>query len=127
MEFPDHHYPEDSATYPTQAKVLEFIHSYADRFELKKLIKFHHSVIRITPTEKDKWEIIVKDLPNDSFSMKVFDAVFICNGHYAKPRIPETDGIDDFKGKVLHSHDFRSAEHYRGNFHSIDFLRKWTF
>lgn len=117
MEFPDHHYPEGSATYPTQSKVLEFIHSYADRFELKNLIKFSHSIIRITPIKKDKWEILVKDLANDLFTTKVFDAVFICNGHYAKPRIPDTADIDDFQGNVLHSHDFRSAEHYRGISH----------
>lgn len=116
MEFPDHQYPEGNASYLPQPKVLEYIHSYVDRFDLEKLIKFSHAVIRITPVDHDKWEIITKDLPNDVFVTQVFDAVFVCNGHYAKPRVPDTEGVSDFKGSVLHCHDFRSAEHFRGNF-----------
>lgn len=123
MEFPDHRYQEGSAAYPTQAKVLEFIHSYADRFDLKKLIKSSHTVIRVKPIESGKWEVIVKDLPNNLFSANMFDAIFICNGHYATPRIPSSDSISNFQGNVLHSHDFRSAERFHGNCNLFNWCR----
>lgn len=118
MEFPDHHFSEDSAAYSTQATMLEYIHSYADRFGLRSLIKFSHFISRVSPIENGRWEICVKDLPNNSVTNQVFDAIFVCTGHYAKPFIPDIMGVKDFSGNIFHCHDFRSAEHYRGNLHS---------
>lgn len=116
MEFPDHHFPNETITYPPQPEVLRFIHSYADRFDLKKLIKLNHLVIRVLPIENNKWEVIVKDLENDKFITKIYDAVFVCNGHFFSPRVSEIEGADTFQGKKIHSHDYRKAEDYRGKF-----------
>lgn len=113
MEFPDHPYPDDAPSFPSQPRVLEFIQSYVNRFDLNKLIKFSHNVIRVQPIENGQWEVIVKDLANDAFVTKIYDVVIVCNGHHALPRIPQVQGMDIFKGKVLHSHDFRSADDYR--------------
>lgn len=117
MEFPDyHHNPNNISSFPTQADILKFLHSYADHFNLGKLIKLNHLVVRVLPMENGKWELIVKDLPNNKYITKVHDAVFVCNGHYFAPRLPQIDGANEFKGKVMHSHDFRSAEAFRGMF-----------
>lgn len=114
MEFPDFSYPEDTSSFPSQSDVLNYLHSYANRFDLKKLIKFSHLVMQVAPVEHDKWEIVVKNLPNNTFETNIFDAVFICNGHYSVPKSPDIRGADQFKGKILHSHNFRSAEKFRG-------------
>lgn len=114
MEFPDFHYPEGTKSYPPQAEVLKFLHSYADKFDLKKHIKYSHVVIRCLPIENGKWEVIVKDLPSNIFETKIYDVVFVANGHFATPKIPHIDGASEFKGKMIHSHDFRSAEVHRG-------------
>lgn len=114
MEFNDHSYPNGTVPYPPQSEVLKFLHSYADRFDLKKLIKFNHLVVRILPIENDKWEIVVKDLCTNQFETKIYDVVFVANGHYSKPVIPAIEGADEFKGKMIHAHDFRNAEDYRG-------------
>ena len=40
-----------------------------------------------------------------------FDAVLVCNGHYAKPFTPEVDGAAAFEaagGVVMHAHDYRA-------------------
>lgn len=117
MEYPDHPYPKDTLSYPPQADVLKYLHSYADRFDLKKLMKFSHLIIRILPIENNGWEVIVKDLPNNKFESKMYDVVFICNGHFSTPRFPDLPGIDEFKGKIIHSHDYRDSEAFRGMFH----------
>lgn len=114
MEFPDHHYPEGTIPFPPQAEVLKYIHSYADRFNLKKYIKFSHLVVRVLPIENGKWEIIVKNLPNNTFETRIYDAVFVANGHFSKPRFPNVPGADDFNGKLMHSHDYRRAEKFFG-------------
>ncbi|XP_037049486.1 senecionine N-oxygenase-like isoform X1 [Bradysia coprophila] len=114
MEFPDHKYPENAISYPPHRDVLAFIHSYADRFDLKRHIKLSHLTISVKPIENDKWEIIVKDLVNGTFETKIYDAIMVCNGHYFKPRVPQLDGVDSFQGEILHSHNFRTAKAYCG-------------
>lgn len=122
MEFPDHYYPNGSIQYPPQSEVLKFLHSYADRFDLKKLIKFSHLVVRVLPIENGKWEVIVKDLPNNKFETKIYDAVFVCSGHFAAPKIPDLPGTDEFNGKMIHSHDFRTSEDFRGKYFIINII-----
>lgn len=114
MEFADYHYPNNTLSYPTQPVVLKFLQSYAERFKLKRHIKFNHLVIRVSPIENDKWEIIVKDLPSNRFMTKIYDAVFVCNGHFTAPRIPVISGSNEFTGKLIHSRDYRAPEPYRG-------------
>lgn len=116
MEYPFHHYPNDTIPYPPYSDVLKYLNSYADIFDLNKHIKFSHLVIRVVPIEDDKWEVIVKDLTNNEYTTQIYDAIFVCNGHYFAPRIPNIDGANEFKGTLLHSHDFRTAEAFRGIF-----------
>lgn len=114
MEFPDFHHSNDSASFPSQPDILRFLHSYADHFDLNKHIKLNHLVVRVLPVEDGKWEILVKDLPNNQYMTQIFDGVFVCNGHYFAPRIPEIEGANEFKGRILHSHDFRKADVFKG-------------
>ncbi|XP_031638724.1 senecionine N-oxygenase-like [Contarinia nasturtii] len=113
MEFPDFPYPNGTIPYPPQADVLNYLHSYADHYDIKKHIKLNHLVIRVLPIEDDKWEVIVKDLPNNEFQTLTYDYVFVCNGHFSSPRYPSIPGIKEFEGKMLHSHDYRKPESFQ--------------
>lgn len=130
MEFADYHYPNNTLSYPTQPVVLKFLQSYAEKFKLKRHIKFNHLVIRVLPIENDKWEIIVKDLPSNRFMTKIYDAVFVANGHFTTPRIPVISGANDFTGKLIHSRDYRAPEPYRGKwatrFYDGDLIFQFT-
>lgn len=114
MEFKDHQYPNETLIYPPSEDVLKYLKSYANRFNLEKYIKFNHLVIRVQPIENEKWEIIVKDQPNNKYETKIYDAVFVCNGHFSTPLWPEIGDANTFKGKTIHSHDFRTVDPYRG-------------
>lgn len=114
MEFPGHPYPNDTLSFPPHSDVLKYLHSFVDRFKLKKYIKFEHLVVHINPTDNEKWEIIIKDLPNNKFITQIYDVIFVCNGHYSVPFIPKIHGASKFKGKIMHSHNYRTAETFRG-------------
>lgn len=91
--------------------------SYANQFNLKKHIKFAHLVTKVKSVGNGKWSVTVNDLANNNRTeTNTFDAVFVCNGHYTLPNMPVFSGMDKFKGKVMHSHDFRNAESFRGKF-----------
>ena len=49
---------------------------------------------------------------NDKILEFLFDVLFICNGHFSKPKLPEFYEI--YEMKWLHSHDYRSAKNYAG-------------
>lgn len=122
IEFPDHHHLNETSTFPSHSDILKYLHSYADQFDLNDHIKFSHSVIRVLPVANDKWEVIVKDLTNDKFITKIYDAVFVCNGHHSAPRIPEYEGASEFQGKVIHQSDYRNGEMFRGMFLTFVFM-----
>ncbi|KAG4076275.1 hypothetical protein HA402_014824 [Bradysia odoriphaga] len=71
--------------------------------------------VRIRPIGMtSRWEIMVRDLTNDSIEVQQFDAVMCCNGHYSCPRIPDIPGRDLYGGKVLHTHSYRTADIFKG-------------
>lgn len=101
-------------SYLTADEVLQFLHSYADEFDIRKVIKFQHQVIRVLPMKEEKWEVIIKQLENGSFFTEIFDYVLVCNGHHFVPLWPEIKGRDTFRGLQKHSFDFRSKEEFQG-------------
>lgn len=129
MEYSDFNYPSSivnrKVSFLTQSDVLNYLQSYTDHFDLNKYIKLNHLVIRVFPIKNNKWEILVKDLLNDNYTTKTFDAVYVCNGHYSTPNISQIEGSDTFRGKQIHSHDFRTAETFRGRFFHLFPIRKF--
>uniref|UniRef100_T1H1R1 Flavin-containing monooxygenase n=1 Tax=Megaselia scalaris TaxID=36166 RepID=T1H1R1_MEGSC len=108
MGFPDFPFPELEKSYD----VLQFIRDYAENFNVNDLIKFHHYVVRVRPYD-GRWEVVVKDLPNNKYLTYNFDFVFICNGHYQEPLYPTIEGLDSFSGTTIHSHYYREPQPFR--------------
>lgn len=42
----------------------------------------------------------------------MFDAVLVCTGHHADKNIPDFPGLDKFKGKITHTHDYKDFRGY---------------
>lgn len=43
-----------------------------------------------------------------------YDALVVCNGHYSAPRCPDVSEFEAFPGTVMHSHNYRRNEAFRG-------------
>lgn len=123
MHYPDFPFPTSSppsSSYLSADNVLKYYQSYADTFNLRNYIKFEHHVVRVRPimmnnsTSDEVWEVIVKDLKENTYSTHHFDAVLVCNGHYSTPSIPDYENTRHlFKGRQLHSHEYRCPESFR--------------
>ncbi|XP_031629042.1 senecionine N-oxygenase-like [Contarinia nasturtii] len=118
MSFPDFSYPTNTTQFPPQADVLKYLHSYVNHFDVKKSIRLSRLVVRVLPIENDKWEVLVRNLRTNTYETKIYDVVFVCNGHNSKPFIPHIEGADEFNGQLIHSHDYRKPE----PFHSKNIL-----
>lgn len=44
----------------------------------------------------------------------IFDSIFVCNGHYNTPAIPNYPGRNLFNGQQIHSHDYRCPDPFKG-------------
>ncbi|XP_063708631.1 senecionine N-oxygenase-like [Culicoides brevitarsis] len=113
MGFHDFEFPKGEKSYVTWKEVLDFIKSYEKHFKLTKFIKFEHFVTKVSPLEdENKWKVVGK-YENEDFTEE-FDAVFVCNGHFFDPNLPKINGIESFEGKIIHSHDYRDPEMFKG-------------
>jgi hypothetical protein len=45
---------------------------------------------------------------------ELFDALLVCNGHYTEPNVPDIPGAAGFPGVLMHSHNYRRADRFRG-------------
>ncbi|XP_022128722.1 senecionine N-oxygenase isoform X1 [Pieris rapae] len=117
MGFPDFPVPESEKSYLPAKDMLAFLQLYADRNGVTKHIKFRQHVQLIIPKAGPKnelWDVTYKDLGTGVCVTSEYDYVFVCNGHYNTPFIPNIPGLKKFQGDVMHSHDYRVPEIFTG-------------
>ncbi|KAL4234959.1 hypothetical protein ACF0H5_006600 [Mactra antiquata] len=118
MAYPDFQFPEDWPSFMDHPQVLKYLENYADKHELHKYIKFNTKVDNVEPLSSDNrtgWKIDYSSVDcTDQSQSTDFDALIICTGHYSVPLMPKLDGLDDFKGLIIHSHDYRYPEIFDG-------------
>ena len=116
---------QDNESYVTHGQVYQYLKEYAQHFGLRRFVKYDCVVQQLTIKDDETSVASVttgetlpmielawaESVPTQSETNNVqelykeaFDAVFICNGHYAKPAFPNIPGLDTyFKGQTLHS------------------------
>ena len=93
--------------YPHHTTVLEYLQNFTRHFDLNRHLRLGEQVTRIN--KQQRWMI-----ETSSGRQETFDAVMVCNGHYAKPRVPPLPGINNFRGTILHSHSYRNPAQFAG-------------
>ena len=111
MPFSDFPIPKEYPNFMHNSKVYDYFNLYADTFGLKKHINFKKEVLSIKRAEDfdqtGKWVVRVKDVNSGSEVTEVFDAVLICTGHHADKHLPHFPGMENFKGNIVHTHDYK--------------------
>lgn len=112
MAFPDFPFPSvtinESFLHRTQ--VLDYLKSYARHFDVAKFIEFNTIVSHVEPRKngpKQVWSVTIQNLVTGHRVRSEFDAIMVCNGHYSAPYIPDLEGLANFTGLTMHSHDYR--------------------
>uniref|UniRef100_A0A7S4HGS7 Flavin-containing monooxygenase n=1 Tax=Vannella robusta TaxID=1487602 RepID=A0A7S4HGS7_9EUKA len=113
MAYLDYPFPKSSPNILSQREVLEYLNSYANEFNLLPYIKFNHQILSIEPCDPNlpftgQYNVIVEH--EGTKTTITFDYVVVCNGHNSYPFTPVIPGIKNFRGRVLHSHDYRKPE-----------------
>ena len=88
--------------YASQPEILRYIEHVAERFDLKRDIRFNTRVKSATwDAAAGRWRVVAED----GFAL---DARFciMATGCLSNSRIPELPGLDDFEGPVFHTGDW---------------------
>lgn len=118
MAFSDFPPPAHYPNHMHNVKLLSYLRQYADHFSLMQHIRFNTEVVQARRaadfSTSGQWLLTVRDRNTDVSTEQTFDALMVCSGHHADAYKPRFSGDDTFKGKILHSHDYRHFSGFEG-------------
>ncbi|XP_062189469.1 indole-3-pyruvate monooxygenase YUCCA4-like [Phragmites australis] len=121
-ELPLMPFPPSFPTYPTREQFLDYLEDYRRTYGI--LPMFGQAVVsaeydgefwrvrteKVITAEIDGEEAVLSTTTTEHRSKWLV----VATGENAEPVMPEIDGIETFKGQVMHSSDYRSGEGYKG-------------
>eukprot|EP00088_Acartia_fossae_P038310 TRINITY_DN3968_c0_g1_i1.p1 TRINITY_DN3968_c0_g1~~TRINITY_DN3968_c0_g1_i1.p1 ORF type:complete len:450 (-),score=155.19 TRINITY_DN3968_c0_g1_i1:161-1510(-) len=120
LEFPhytfEEHFGKAIPSFPPREVLFDYLKGRWTKEDVRKWIKFS-TVVRdvVYNEESDDFTVSVKDLESDQvLESEKFDYVIVASGHYSVPNVPTFEGIEKFPGRVMHAHDFRDANEFKG-------------
>ena len=109
----DHHFGQAIPSFPPREVLFDYILGRAKDADVKKYIRFGTAVTNVI-YNGSQYEITSTNKKANTTSKENFDYLVVASGHFSVPYIPEYEGMQSFPGRILHSHDFRDAEEFRG-------------
>ncbi|HIK41889.1 NAD(P)-binding domain-containing protein [Thermoleptolyngbya sp. M55_K2018_002] len=109
----DEHFQRPIPSFPPREVLYDYITGRAKKNNLRRYIQFS-TVVRQVEFGEGQFRVRVKDLVADQERVETFDFVVVATGHFSIPNLPKFEGIEQFPGRVLHSHDFREAREFAG-------------
>jgi len=114
-QFPDFPMPDSWPDYPHHAQVLAYLERYAEHFGLRQHIWFGTEVTRVEPADGGRWDVTISGARGGgSDRTQRYAAVVVANGHLWSPKTPTYEGLEDFKGNVIHASAYKDAAQLRG-------------
>ena len=121
-----------SMSFVTHGDVQDYLHEYMVENDLEQFISFDCNIKQLTvlknhdDDDDDDYRNVSSrrighyprvelewDSSSSSIQKQTFDAVCICNGHYAAPSSPPIQGIDEnYKGEILHSIEYDEPQRF---------------
>lgn len=101
--------PDWTREYPGQEEILDYLRNVAHKYKLYKYIRFNTEVESATWDDAtSKWNVDVKvtggkDAEFNSAYTIQSDFLVSAVGQLNQPRYPDIEGLDSFKGKIMHS------------------------
>lgn len=113
---------ESNIYYPfvSHDKVLEYLKKYADKFELRKYIRFN-AVVEKVFKKGEKWIVVVVQFDpinrTERWYKEEFDAVVCSVGRFNVPFVPQIEGLTEFNkthpGVLSHTKSFRNTDDFK--------------
>lgn len=96
-----------SSSFATHTEVQSYLEGYCAKHDLASLVSFNTRVTSVCRCG-EIWEVESLKDGSDELRCSRYDAVVVCNGHYAAAAVPQVEGIQEFTGVTMHSVDYDS-------------------
>ena len=121
-----------TTSFVTHEEVKDYLSRYAKAMGLCELIQYESTVTKLEilqseekKTESDdefsswpqirlEWDSGRSNDRDSTSHSEIFDAVCVCNGHYAAPANPIIPGIEKFQGEIIHSISYDDPSIFKG-------------
>ncbi|GAB3811536.1 flavin-containing monooxygenase [Micromonospora zhanjiangensis] len=114
-QFPDFPMPDSWPDYPHHSQLLSYFERYADHFDLRPHVWFGTEVVRVEPADGERWDVTTRSTGGyGGERTSRYAAVVVANGHNWSPKMPDYEGLADFRGKVIHSSAYKDPAQLRG-------------
>jgi cation diffusion facilitator CzcD-associated flavoprotein CzcO len=101
-----HGIPRTYSRYLSKDDYAAYLASYAERFGLR--VALGESVVAVRPAPSAELAWVVET----SGRTVGAEVVVLATGHYAEPRVPSWEGIEEFPGRLVHSADYRTGRDF---------------
>ncbi|KAJ1685149.1 hypothetical protein LUZ63_016539 [Rhynchospora breviuscula] len=105
-ELPLMPYPPGFPTYPTKQQFIAYLEAYAKQYDIKPV--FNQTVVS-AEYEGGRWRVRTEE--GTEYLCKW---LVVATGENAEAVIPDIEGLEQYKGKVVHTSAYRSGDTYRG-------------
>ena len=128
MSYIGHEYDAALPSFVGHAEVADYLEAYAE--SLGTQIQYSSTVIRARVEEGGRgglsplqqrlgrrflpWSVTVAETVTRAERTETFDALVLCNGHFAVPFSPSYPGTSDFPGRILHSVEYDDVSEFAG-------------
>lgn len=119
LEFADYtfddHFGKPIPSFPPREVLYDYITGRAKKSGVRGLIQFSTAVRHVAyDTDSGQFSLSIENLSTAEQRTEQFDYVVVATGHFSVPNVPDFPGIESFPGRVMHGHDFRSADEFKG-------------
>ncbi|XP_048435947.1 flavin-containing monooxygenase FMO GS-OX-like 3 [Pyrus x bretschneideri] len=98
----------DPRRFPVHREVLMYLKDFAGEFGISEIVRLETEVVLVDAAAGGKWKVKSRSKGGGDVEDEIYDAVVVCSGHHTEPRLPQIQGINTWKGKQIHSHNYRT-------------------
>jgi thioredoxin reductase len=113
-EFPDFPMPDTWPDFLHHSTILSYLERYAEHFDLRSAVWFGTEVIRVEPVDGGRWDVTTHSTGGGAQRTQRYAALVIANGHNWWPKLPEYEGLEGFRGQVMHASAYQDPAQLRG-------------
>ncbi|CAN8326337.1 unnamed protein product [Cochlearia groenlandica] len=112
-QLPKMPFPLNFPEYPSKRQFIDYLESYANRFEIKP--KFNESVQTARFDETSGlWRVKTVSESTRTEVEYICRWLVVATGENAERVMPEIDGLSEFSGEVIHACDYKSGDKFAG-------------
>ena len=102
---------KNSDIFPDQLSLYSYLESFNQTFIDQKYIRFETKVTKLSKSNTNEYNITSID-KEGLMSSEIFKYVIIATGIFNKPYIPKISGLNTFKGRILHSNEYKESNSF---------------